>query len=163
MFYLTSGILKKIILRINLNDKPIELRSKNEKKIDMQLIRSKNTIVVQISKIFFFEQEDTLAVELYDGATKDGNCSAFIDKSKWSWVNQKFFGKKTNYEICVHKNLSVGSVIILKEYSFENIIINEEIIERKDNEISYFKDVLKINKFFIIGHDKNYKSFLNYF
>jgi hypothetical protein len=52
MFYLTNGILKKIILRINLNDKPIELSSKNEKKVDMQLIRSKNTIVVQISKIF---------------------------------------------------------------------------------------------------------------
>lgn len=163
MFFLTKNSLKQILHRNLFNLKAIELPYLTHSLKEMQLIRSHKTIIVQISNISYFEKEDILAVELYDGSNVDCNCSAFIDKTKWEWIDQKFFLFKVpiTQKKCSHRLLTIGSVIIIKEYCYENInIYDKNLEERKENDEYYLEDVLKIKKFFIIGHDENYKKLI---
>ena len=164
MFFLTNGILNKIVSRtVLMPDKPIELPEKLQKLKEMQLLRSNKTIIVQISDITYFEKEEVLCIELYDGSKENQNCAAFLDKNKWSWVDSTFFNfnSKENISECPHRKLTLGSIIILKEYSFEDVITKEEIQNRQENEEYYLQDCLKIKKFFIIGQNNNFKSSRN--
>lgn len=164
MFFSTKDSLKKIVSRTLFNFEAIELPYFTHTLKEMQLIRSHKTIIVHISDISYFEEEDILAVELYDGLYGDCYCSAFIDKTKWDWIDQKYFVCKVQKteKKCSHRFLTIGSVIIIKEYCFENIIINDKNIEeRKDDEEYYLEDVLKIDNFFVIGHDENFLKLIN--
>ena len=96
MFFSTKDSLKKIVSRTLFNFEAIELPYFTHTLKEMQLIRSHKTIIVHISDISYFEEEDILAVELYDGLYGDCYCSAFIDKTKWDWIDQKYFVCKNN-------------------------------------------------------------------
>ena len=162
MFFLTKKILRKIIKRKNLNDDAIEQPFNLEEKPVMDLLH--NTIIVQISSICFFPEENILAIELYDGSKE--NCSAFIDQSKWNSVMRKHFESDLENDFITDainssQNLiTIGSVLILKEYTFENIITLEYIEDRDEKYDYYIQDCLKIIDFLLIGHNENYKSYL---
>ena len=52
------------------------------------------------------------------------------------------------------KKLSVGSILILKEYTYENVdVIDKKANELDESEDYYLEDLIKIVDFFIIGFD----------
>ena len=176
MFHLTSGIIDQLINRQVLLGKSKEIhlpfKTKNAKENDkMNLLYCGHLILLQISDIYFFEKENVLGVELYDAAVKQYNYTAFIDTTKWHIIDRKYFPLKVNDKLPfnLNKKLTKGSVIVLKEYSFENIIAEttEKECENEKDKIwrftTYLEDCLKLVDFVIVGHDGNFKSSLNSF
>jgi hypothetical protein len=171
MFFLSYGILKKI----NSRDLKIEKQSSVG---DISIISTEsffdqdNIIIVQVSDIYYFEEYNVLGIELYDGSYDDFNYSAQLDKKMWKYVDSKYFPIDNSIDSffesnSIHPNnftkLKIGSVLIIKKYSFENIFIGkEDEFKQMRNETSLLKDVFKLDDFFIIGHDDFYKSTLNY-
>jgi hypothetical protein len=151
MIFLTKMILKNITDRL-LFQRIIHL-SKSDNFIKMSLLENKQLINLRITNINFFLQENLLVVELYDG---DGYCNALLEESKWSYVDPNLFSQKRFTQEKTEKLLTIGSYIILDEYTFESeIILSREKIEDPIFEFcEYFMiDILKIKDFFVIGFE----------
>ena len=158
MFFLTSGILKKINKRNKIQDGAIPLPESSQcvEFYKMNTLFIYKPIVLKIIDIIFFAEEDVFAVKLYDSTSI--NSRAFLDKTLWSLIDPKL--NPNNNSECFEKTLYIGSIIILKEYCYENIIIRNyqrdngtgnNIIEEM---IEYLEDCLKIIDLILVGFEE---------
>jgi hypothetical protein len=155
MFFLTPNILKKILSRDFLFDKSLALPYKLDTKLSLYDID--NLIILLVTDITYFETENIIGIELYDGThVNDQNwCTgANLDEKKWHMVDRAY--TKNIYlddGVSIEQFLTVGSVIILKEYNFEDIILKVETDKLNTNirHVTYLEDILKITDFIIIG------------
>ena len=158
VFFLTSGILEKINERKKIQDGAIPLPESNkcEDFFKMNTLYINKPIVVKIIDMILFAEEDVFAVKLYDSTSV--NSRAFLDKTLWSLIDPKL-NPNNNCE-CFEKTLNIGSIIILKEYCYENIIIRKyqrdngtgnNIIEEM---IEFLEDRLKIIDLILVGYEE---------
>ena len=122
----------------------------------MQKYKQENPMIVKVVDIIFFEHEKILGMELFDDGVPFGNYPVLLDQNKWHFVNSKYFKTdNTDEEHPTFSNLiSVGSVLIIKEYTFEDV----DIVDNKGNNLPenihyYLQDILIIKDFFIVGFD----------
>ena len=172
MFFLSKGVLKKLINRQPFNDK-IFL---GDSYVTMNLLKQSTYVILQISDIYFFQEENVVGIELFDGSETDYNYTAHLDPKLWDVIDKKYIETKSTSKYydetqlsdnasISYKSLLIGSVILVKEYSFENVITKEFTRRNASNELeivtTYLEDNLKIIDFVIIGHDMNFKSTVN--
>jgi len=162
MFNLTQRSLDNIFSRCVQSNTKIPLKPEVEGETKFRLLDFDQRIIVQISDIQYFKQENILAIELYDGSEINCNSPAFLDESVWNRV-ESFYLSESDFEdsFYKHERLKVGSIIMLKEYTFEDILTFEEFDEREADIDYYIYDCLKIVDFFVLGFDSHFKSDVN--
>ena len=156
MIYFTTGVLDSIFKRKYLSNNGIALPDKDVK-IEMNLFKSESLIIVKVVDICYFEKENELGIELMDCNSNGEPLPFILHKSKWNLVDQNYFtheSSESNNTLSEDKKLSVGSILILKEYTYENVdVIDKEANELDESEDYFLEDLIKIVDFFIIGFD----------
>ncbi len=98
-----------------------------------------------------------LGIELMDCNSNGKPLPFILHKSKWNLVDQNYFkheSSESSNTSSEDKKLSVGSILILKEYTYENVdVIDKKANELDESEDYYLEDLIKIVDFFIIGFD----------
>jgi hypothetical protein len=172
-FFLTKNILNKIINRNVLFERPLILNynyGKAENVFDPEY-----PVILLIRDIIYFEKENILGIEIFDGCEVMDDfwwTGASLAKSKWYSVHRSFTNNIPGFSnpLSLHYNcqnkhhLTIGSVIILTNYTFENIMLSEnpEVEDDHNLEKYYLEDVLHIIDFHIIGHNFDIKSTFQY-
>ncbi len=157
MFYLSKDVLKEIINRFYASKKVFALpwySGRDEAKLN--LFHLEIFISVQVSDIHFFSEENVLAMELYDGSNLDANYSVTLDEKMWYLVDRVFMPLHFMEENNSGSVLKVGSILLLKEYSFREIFYK---CHENGSFVDYvLYDILNIKDFVIIGNDDTYVS-----
>jgi hypothetical protein len=173
-FFLTKNILNKIINRNVLFEKPLALNY-NYGKIE-NLYDPEYPVILLIRDIIYIEKENILGLELYDGCKVMNEfwwTGASLAKSKWYLVQRSFTKNIPGFSnpLSLHYNcqnkhhLTIGSVIMLTNYSFKNIMLSEDTEKIEDDpnlEEYYLEDVLHIIDFHIIGQNLDINSTFQY-
>lgn len=167
MFFMTCGIIKQIQSRKSLFGQTSALpyfKSTSTYTSDMndwlkiQLRHYEKPVILKIVDIQHFQNEqfNILTLNIFDG---EGSTEAILDKSMWDRVDQKHF-KTPLFNKNIHNNnlenyVDVDSVIILTEYTFESLILDNPLDENTNRALIRCRDLIKILNFSIIGIDKN--------
>jgi hypothetical protein len=156
IFYLSTGSLTKLYNRVHMGKNAIVLPHLQKTRLQINLFELKLPIVVKVIDISFFIKEQTLGIELIDSYENVFKYPVTLDRNKWVKVNPDYFPMETIDQKDSGKNyLEVGSIIIIKQYSFECVdIVDNEANNLDINEKFYLEDLLTINEFFIIGRDE---------
>ena len=143
MIYLSKGMLHKIIQRLIYWTPVVKLEGNNS----IIFAENKPPIFLRIDSMEFYTQYNKVGLKLDDGEII---VTCLLDESKFSCLNsydyKKFFGTTliTTADEEIQK-LYIGSVIMLLDYTFEDLHL-------KNGKILF--DILKILDFYIIGFNE---------
>ena len=150
MFNLTKGILKQIQSKQFITEQ-------NVYDTDLSKIRLRNyesPIIVVLTKINFFKECSFILLNLFDG---EDNLECLLEKRFWHFLNKLdftiFFGKENLDPINDQKLLKIGSVLIISEYSFIDVLIKNE--EKRD-------DLMVLLNFSVVGFDETYNNVITF-
>jgi len=169
MFYLSKNALSDILSRIYFLRGPCYLPYNTNMSINF--LNNQLPIVLLVRDFEYFKDTNIIGIEIYDGShVKDGYwwTGAILDEKKWHEVEPTVLKncldiinpQSRHYNPQNENILTLGSVILVKEFTFENIILKEEKLDNLEIEY-YLEDVLKIVDYIIIGKDVDYKNTFN--
>jgi hypothetical protein len=126
MFNLTRGVLKQIKARGFINGQSITENVSSNSKV---LLRNYEfPVMVKVTKIRYHKEVSAVVLKLFDGEDYLDCC---LDSLCWSNINQldfkKFFDKENIEPVPDNKCIKLGSVIIISEYTFTDIYLEEKV------------------------------------
>ena len=138
MFYYSKGFLKQASDRGFVLTTAIDQGPNPKSKIQIKSFTS--PVILCVKSVNYNPKENLMLLILND---TESDLEVNLDISKWNLINQD------DNKIPSNSKVEKDSVIILSEYTFQDVKLNE-------NEIS--KDMLTILDFLLIGKEENNKS-----